>query len=229
MTVVTLESASYINMIIDKKEWRLPKPISNRPGYDMEYYRTYLANYYVNEIKPTKSYHHGWHRFIELIEIKDMMQEHWDQECSDPLSDLRRARVKQQAFNKFKENDLIGIYCNKLQPPLKYWDSIRNETHSLTPPNKLFISFQYAKQNNLLPPINHLNQPKDILRKGQMVINPETQEEYVITCKEFYAYFKKHYSKYIGIINPVKLTSPYEEYVYCSSSKWIEVKKYQLE
>src|SRR5437868_13150716 len=62
-----------------------------------------------------------------------------------------------------------------------------------------------------------------------MVINPETQEEYVIVCEEFYAYFRKHYSKYIGIINPVKLTLPYEKYIYCSSSKWIEAKKYQLE
>ncbi len=68
-----------------------------------------------------------------------------------------------------------------------------------------------------------------IFRKEQMVINPETQEEYVIACEEFYAYFRKHYSKYIGIIiNPVKLTPPYEEYIYCSSSRWIEVKKYQL-
>ncbi|UZO23462.1 uncharacterized protein OCT59_015802 [Rhizophagus irregularis] len=179
MTVVTLESASYINMIIDKKEWRLPKPISNRPGYDMEYYRTYLANYYgsvdVEKFLDNEKFYDKlsiMRKFIELIEIKDMMQEHWDQECSDPLSDLRRARVKQQAFNKFKENDLIGIYCNKLQPPLKYWDSIRNETHSLTPPNKLFISFQYAKQNNLLPPINHLNQPKGTvlrLRDGREI------------------------------------------------------------
>src|SRR4051794_30544896 len=114
----------------------------------------------VNEIKPTKSYHHGWHRFIELIEAKGMMQEHWDQECSDPLSDLGRARVKQQAFDKFKENDLIGVYCNKLRLPLKYWDSIRDKTHSLTPPNKLFISSRYAKQNNLLLSTKHLNQPK---------------------------------------------------------------------
>ena len=187
MTVVTLASAININMIIDKKQWRLPKPVSNCPGYNMEYYRTYLRNYWsgidfkkflanekiydklsimrkgespvqwglrvkntlqyllsrneksiyhsfclfagfgegkfdesyhsyhrpkihknnmaicfrcwkpfqVNEIKPTKSYHHGWHRFIELIEAKDMMQRHWDQECSDPLSDLERVRVKQ--------------------------------------------------------------------------------------------------------------------------------------
>ena len=30
-----------------KKEWRLPKPINNHPGYDMDdYYRTYLGNYF---------------------------------------------------------------------------------------------------------------------------------------------------------------------------------------
>ena len=46
MTVVTLASAININMIIDKKEWRLSKPISNHPGYDMKYYKTYLENYY---------------------------------------------------------------------------------------------------------------------------------------------------------------------------------------
>ena len=30
---------------------------------------------------------------------------------------------------------------------------------------------------------------------------------------------KKHYSQYIGIINPAKCTPPYEEYVYCSSRR----------
>ena len=68
-----------------------------------------------------------------------------------------------------------------------------------------------------------------ILRKGQMVINPKTQEEYVIACEEFYTLFRESYSKYIGIINPIKFTLPYEEYIYCSSNRWIEVKKYQLE
>ncbi len=67
-----------------------------------------------------------------------------------------------------------------------------------------------------------------ILRKEQMVKNPETQEEYAIACDEFYALFKKHYSQYIGIINPAKCTPPYEKYVYCSPSRWIEVKKHQL-
>src|SRR3954447_10507365 len=61
-----------------------------------------------------------------------------------------------------------------------------------------------------------------------MVKNPEMQEEYAIACNEFYALFRKSYSKYIGIINPVKSTPPYEEYIYYSSSRWIEAKKYQL-
>ena len=35
-------------------------------------------------------------------------------------------------------------------------------------------------------------------------------------------------TEYIGIINPVKCTPPYKEYVYCSPDEWIEAKKYQL-
>ena len=68
-----------------------------------------------------------------------------------------------------------------------------------------------------------------ILSKGQMVINPETREEYIIACNEFYALFRKGYSKDIGIINPVKSTPPYEKCIYCDQRTWIGAKKYQLE
>ncbi|CAG8684985.1 14591_t:CDS:2, partial [Funneliformis mosseae] len=64
--------------------------------------------------------------------------------------------------------------------------------------------------------------------EGQMVKNPETQEEYAIACDEFYALFRENYSQYIGIIDPAKCTPPYEKYVYCSPSSWIEAKKQQL-
>ena len=67
-----------------------------------------------------------------------------------------------------------------------------------------------------------------ILRKGQMVINPEMQEEYALTCNEFYALFRKSYSEYIGIINPAKVISQYKEYVYYFPRRWIDAKKYQL-
>ncbi|PKY56764.1 hypothetical protein RhiirA4_477287 [Rhizophagus irregularis] len=74
---------------------------------------------------------------------------------------------------------------------------------------------------------NYKKRPESSAKRK--VKNPETQEEYVIAYEEFYAYFRKYYSKYIGIINPIKSTPPYEEYIYCSSSRWIEAKKYQLE
>ncbi|RIA98434.1 hypothetical protein C1645_812683 [Glomus cerebriforme] len=97
-------------------------------------------------------------------------------------------------------------YKKKAESLAKWiWEVVRNDD---TPDRKKFLG---------------------ILKKGQMVINPETQKEYVIACEEFYAYFRKYYSKYIGIINPIKLTPPYEEYIYCSPSRWIEAKKYQLE
>src|SRR6266536_3473189 len=51
-----------------------------------------------------------------------------------------------------------------------------------------------------------------ILGYNQMVKNPEMQEEYALACNEFYALFRESYSKYIGIINPIKLTPSYEEY-----------------
>ena len=67
-----------------------------------------------------------------------------------------------------------------------------------------------------------------ILGYNQMVKNPETQEEYAIACNKFYALFRESYSKYIGIINSIKITLPYEKYIYCSFNRWIEAKKYQL-
>src|SRR5215469_7996771 len=45
MSAVTLDSVHMVKMIIDEKERQLPKPTSNRPGYNMKYYRIYIANY----------------------------------------------------------------------------------------------------------------------------------------------------------------------------------------
>uniref|UniRef100_U9SN97 Uncharacterized protein n=1 Tax=Rhizophagus irregularis (strain DAOM 181602 / DAOM 197198 / MUCL 43194) TaxID=747089 RepID=U9SN97_RHIID len=55
------------------------------------------------------------------------------------------------------------------------------------------------------------------------------KKKYDIACDKFYALFKKSYSEYIGIINPIKVILLYKKYVYYSPSKWIEVKKYHTE
>jgi hypothetical protein len=112
------------------------------------------------------------------------------------------------SFENFYATVIQRAYRNYKKRPEssanQIWEAVRNDG---TPNRKKFLG---------------------ILRKGQMVINPEMQEEYAIAYNEFYALFRKSYSKYIGIINPVKLTPPYEEYINCSSSRWIEAKKYQL-
>ncbi|RGB29789.1 hypothetical protein C1646_766139, partial [Rhizophagus diaphanus] len=110
---------------------------------------------------------------------------------------------------KISMQQLSNAYRNYKKRPessaKRAWEALRNDG---TPDRKKFLG---------------------ILGYYQKVKNPETQEEYVIACEEFYADFRKYYSKYIGIINPIKLTPPYVEYVYCSPSRWIEVKKLQLE
>src|SRR5688572_5304191 len=118
------------------------------------------------------------------------------------------ARQYNYQFKNFYVTVIQRAYRNYKKRPessaKRVWEAVRNDG---TPDRKKFLG---------------------ILEYNQMVKNPETQEEYAIACNEFYALFRESYSKYIGIINPVKLTLPYEEYIYCSSSRWIDIKKYQL-
>ena len=116
------------------------------------------------------------------------------------------ARQYNYQFENFYATVIQRAYRNYKKRPessaKRVWEAVRNDG---TPDRKKFLG---------------------ILGYYQKVKNPETQEEYVIACEEFYTYFKKHYLKYIGIINSVKLILLYKEYIYCSSSKWIEIKKY---
>ena len=113
------------------------------------------------------------------------------------------------SFKNFYATVIQRAYRNYKKRPessaKRIWEAVRNDG---TPDRRKFLG---------------------ILGYYQKVKNPEMQEEYVIACEEFYAYFRKYYSKYIGIINPIKSTPPYEEYIYCGpSGTWIEAKKYQL-
>ena len=111
-------------------------------------------------------------------------------------------------FKNFYATVIQRAYRNYKKRPeslaKRVWEAVRNDG---TPGRKKFLG---------------------ILGHNQMVKNSETQEEYDIACDEFHALFRKSYSEYIGIINPAKVIPPYEEYIYCSSSRWIEAKKHQL-
>src|SRR5688500_3459278 len=102
-------------------------------------------------------------------------------------------------FKNFYATVIQRAYRNYKKRPesstKRAWKALRNDG---TPDRKKFLG---------------------ILGYYQKVKNPETKEEYVIAYSEFYTHFRKYYSKYIVIINPIKLTTPYVEYVYCSPSR----------
>ncbi|CAG8618518.1 302_t:CDS:2, partial [Diversispora eburnea] len=42
---------------------------------------------HIDNVKPTKTFHHTRSRYVEIIKSEDLMQKHWDQESADnPLS-----------------------------------------------------------------------------------------------------------------------------------------------
>jgi hypothetical protein len=118
------------------------------------------------------------------------------------------ARQYNHQFENFYATVIQQAYRNYKKRPessaKRIWEVVRNDG---TPNRKKFLG---------------------ILRYNQMIMNPETQKEYAIAWDEFHALFRKSYSKYIGKINPAKVIPLYEKYIYCSPSRWIEVKKYQL-
>src|SRR5581483_9665104 len=71
-------------------------------------------------------------------------------------------------FENFYATVIQQAYRNYKKRPeslaKRIWEAVRNNG---TPNRKKFLG---------------------ILKKGQMIINSETQEEYVIICEEFYAY-----------------------------------------
>jgi hypothetical protein len=80
---------------------------------------------------------------------------------------IRRIRQKHALLNIRKQKEFHQIVNNgqKMQP--LYLPQIDRSKEGNT--SEIFISSQYAKQNNLLPSINHLNQPALRLRDGTKI------------------------------------------------------------
>jgi hypothetical protein len=54
MSVVTLDNTLNVNVYIEKGRGLLPKPISNRPAYDMKYCRAYLSENFLDNVSNYK-------------------------------------------------------------------------------------------------------------------------------------------------------------------------------
>ena len=56
----------------------------------------------IDNVNPKKSFHFTRQRYIDYLEPKDLMQEHWDHECNKPNTDFGKARIIQIAYRNYK-------------------------------------------------------------------------------------------------------------------------------
>ncbi|UZO07064.1 uncharacterized protein OCT59_027367 [Rhizophagus irregularis] len=111
----------------------------------------------ITEVEPRKVYYSGWGRWAYEVESEDLMKNHWNYSCF-------KAKTATIAKNTMSSAPNFEPTCIS---PTSYHSSGPSQRCSepgVT--SKVFMSSLYAKQNNLLPSINHLNQPVLKLEDG---------------------------------------------------------------
>jgi len=98
----------------------------------------------ITEVEPRKEYYSGWGRWAYEVESEDLMKDHWNKSCS---------KVIIPSTPNF-EPACISPASQEMVSPTSYHSSNCGSNTS-----EIIISSLYAKQNNLLPSINHLNRP----------------------------------------------------------------------
>ncbi|CAB5128719.1 unnamed protein product [Rhizophagus irregularis] len=64
-----------------------------------------LKLFQVDDVKPKDSYHHWWRREIKMIEAEDLMQKHWDFECSVSVrKDASAGDLAEAYFNSVRNS-----------------------------------------------------------------------------------------------------------------------------
>ncbi|CAJ0858622.1 12644_t:CDS:2, partial [Entrophospora sp. SA101] len=104
----------------------------------------------IDDVKPRKSFDYLYRRFIEIVEPKDLMQHHWDTECSKPKTMDASARIIQSAWKRFRGRVPSNVRL--------VWNSLPNDN---TPDDKKFLTLIPCKIKN---PVS-LNQIKIRLNK----------------------------------------------------------------
>src|ERR1051325_8593570 len=120
----------------------------------------------ITEIEPRKEYYSGWGRWAYEIESEDLLKDHWNNSCSSQRRHNFVGKVIIPSTPNF-EPACISPTRQETILPTSYQSSSHNQRRSeqgIT--SKIFISSLYAKQNNLLPSINHLNRPVLKLEDG---------------------------------------------------------------
>jgi len=56
----------------------------------------------IDDVNPKKLFHFTRQRYVDCLEPKDLMREHWDHECNKPKTDFGKARIIQIAYRNYK-------------------------------------------------------------------------------------------------------------------------------
>jgi len=56
----------------------------------------------IDDVNPKKLFHFTRQRYVDYLEPKDLMQEHWDYECNKPKTNFGKARIIQIAYRNYK-------------------------------------------------------------------------------------------------------------------------------
>ncbi|CAG8723868.1 7873_t:CDS:2 [Cetraspora pellucida] len=87
-------------------------------------------NYYRPRIYKTR-------RYVEILEPKDLMQEHWDHDCNKPKTRDSSARIIQNVWRRFQEREPSNARLA--------WNSLANDN---TLNNKKFLGLTRHKVKN---------------------------------------------------------------------------------
>ena len=90
----------------------------------------------IDDVNPKKLFHFTRQRYVDCLEPKDLMQEHWDHECNKPKTDFGKARIIQRAWKNYKQRPKSLAS--------RAWNALRNDN---TPDEKFLGMIPYKVKN----------------------------------------------------------------------------------
>ncbi|CAB4478969.1 hypothetical protein RhiirA1_455156 [Rhizophagus irregularis] len=113
----------------------------------------------ITEVEPRKEYYSGWGRWAYEVESENLMKDHWNYSCFKAETATMAKNTMPSAPN-FEPACILTTRQEMISPTSYQSSNCKSNT------SEIFILSLYAKQNNLLPSINYLNQPALRLKDG---------------------------------------------------------------
>nr|CAG8634095.1 7928_t:CDS:2 [Entrophospora candida] len=219
-----------ITIILDKKDRTLPKPINNRPGYDLKYIESYIRNYFGYYTDPFKPLFDSERLYDKLSIMK---------QGENPNQWVVRVRANLQYLLSEKKYSVYHRYClfasfgkEKLINFDYYRPSIHRSRMAICLGcMKLTQTWRNYKKRpeslasqiwNVVKNDNTLNDKKFLGLTSYKVKYPQTRNQFNLWIAEMIAMYRRDNPDMLCFF----LNRNYEEYYI--PYDWIGDKKYQL-